>query len=97
MSVDTEAVQTRVLLLTPVGEDVELHGLVHLLSRILEDEGLRRFSKLVVGEVSQEVLLFQLDLDPLQVNQSRIRSQISLAGPQAWDRSTHVDFKVPGG
>lgn len=79
MSVDTEAVQTRVLLLTPVGEDVEFHGLVHLLSRILQDEGLRWFSKLVVGEVSQKGFLFQLDLDPLQVNQSWIRSQIPAA------------------
>lgn len=40
MSVDAEAVQAGVLLLTPVGEDVEFHGIVHLLSRILEDEGL---------------------------------------------------------
>lgn len=73
---DTEAVQTRVLLLTPVGEDVEFHGLVRLLSGILQGEGLRRLSKLVVGEVSQEGFLFRLGPDALQGNQSQVRAQL---------------------
>lgn len=79
MSVDTEAIQTRVLLLTPVGEDVELHGLVHLLSGVLQDEGLRWVSKLVVGEVSQEDFLFQLCAEALQANQSWVSAQVPAA------------------
>lgn len=98
MTVDTEAVQTRVLLLTPVGEDVELHSLVHLLSGILQDEGLRWLSKLVVGEVSQEGFRLPLELDPLQGNQSPIRSQIPAGSlTPTLERNTHVDFEISGG
>ena len=98
MTVDAEAVQTCILLLTPVGEDVKIHSLVHLLTGILQDKGLRRFSELVVGEVSQKGFLFQLPLNPLQVNQSSIRSQVpDQASPQPWDCNTHVDLKISGG
>lgn len=66
MSVDTEAVQTRVLLLTPVGQDVELHSVVGLLCEFSQGEGLQGFSTLVVHEASQEGFFSWLGLDALQ-------------------------------
>lgn len=67
---DTEAVQTCVLLLTPVRQDVEFHGVRHLLCWILQGEHLRLFSTAVVHEASKKHLFFWLGLDALGVNQS---------------------------
>lgn len=96
VSVDTEAVQTRVLLLTPVGQDVELHGLVRLLRESGQGEGLQGFSTLVVHEASQEGFFSWLGLEALQEAPAPAL-MVKARGCRCTTGQTHVDFKVFGG
>lgn len=102
MSVDTEAVQTCVLLLTPVGQDVELHGVVRLLCESGQDEGLQGFSTPVVPEASQEGFFFfsRLGLDALQDGARPAAALVLMVNTRGFrftSGQTHVDFKVFGG